>query len=128
MNGAARYADRLMGFDHLSAERFISLSTERRSGARVATPVWFAQVDDALVVGTFSDSGKVKRLRNSSEVRIAPCNFRGLVKGPYLTASARLLDEDRRARADEALSEKYGWQWHMFSRHVDAFLVIEPTD
>ena len=117
-----------MRFDHLSAERFISLSTERRSGARVATPVWFAQVDDVLVVGTFSDSGKVKRLKNSSAVQIAPCNFRGLVKGPYLAASARLLEEERRADADSALAEKYGWQWTMFSRHIDTFVVIEPAD
>ncbi|MDT7579905.1 MAG: uncharacterized protein QOK35_1169, partial [Pseudonocardiales bacterium] len=46
----------------MADEQFVSLSTFRRSGAPVATPVWIARDGDALVVTTIADSGKVKRL------------------------------------------------------------------
>lgn len=117
-----------MAFDHLSAERFISLTTKRTSGETVATPVWFAQIDDGLVVGTFSDSGKVRRLRHDPAVQVAPCNFRGLVKGPYVEATADVLAQGDRFGAEEALGDKYGWQWTMFSRHVDTYLLIRPCE
>jgi len=117
-----------MAFDHLSAERFISLTTKRKSGETVATPVWFARVDDRLLVGTFSDSGKVRRLRHDPGVQVAPCNFRGLVKGPYIEATAEILPQDDHAEAEAALGDEYGWQWKMFSRHVDTFLLIRPRE
>lgn len=115
-----------MAFDDLNDERFISLTTTRTSGETVATPVWFARVDDRLVVGTFSDSGKVRRLRRDPAVQVAPCNFRGLVKGSYVEATAEILPEDDHDEAEMALGEKYGWQWKMFSRHVDTYLLIRP--
>lgn len=117
-----------MAFDHLSAERFISLTTKRTSGETVATPVWFAQMGDRLVVGTFSDSGKVRRLRRDPDVQVAPCNFRGLVKGPYIEAIADVLPQGDHSGAENALGDKYGWQWKMFSRHVDTYLLIQPRD
>ena len=117
-----------MAFDHLSAERFISLTTKRTSGETVATPVWFAQMGDRLVVGTFSDSGKVRRLRRDPVVQVAPCNFRGLVKGPYIEAIADVLPQGDHSGAENALGDKYGWQWKMFSQHVDTYLLIRPQD
>lgn len=115
-----------MAFDHLSAERFISLVTFRRSGDRVATPVWFANVPDGLVIGTFSNSGKVKRLTHTEKVEIAPCNFRGLVRGPYVSGIAVLLGEDEAAFG--ALEGKYGWQWDMFARKVDRYISVIPAE
>src|SRR5882762_4216824 len=100
--------------------RYLSLATFRRSGAEVRTPVWFAAVDGKIYVFTSGDSGKAKRLRNSSRARIAPCDARGGVLGAWREATARLvtdraLIEDARA----ALRVKYGWQLRildLFSR------------
>ena len=117
-----------MAFDHLSTERFISLVTFRRSGDRVATPVWFALDGPSVVVGTFEDSGKAKRLKHTDAVEIAPCNFRGLVRGSYVTGVARVLDPASAILASAALSDKYGWQWDMFSRHVDMFLSVDRVE
>ena len=113
-----------MPIDDLAQERFISLKTYRRTGEAVATPVWFAVVDGALVAGTFSTSGKVKRLKHTSKVQVAPCNFRGLVKSTYLEAIADFGDSTQSHEAAAALEEKYGWQWSMFSRKVDIYLRI----
>ena len=117
-----------MAFDHLSTERFISLVTFRRSGDRVATPVWFALDSASVVVGTFQDSGKAKRLKHTVRVEIAPCNFRGLVRGSYVTGVARVLDPADAILASAALSDKYGWQWDMFSRKVDMYVSVEPAE
>ena len=46
----------------LDRHRYLSLATFRRSGAEVATPVWFATVDGRLYVVTSGDAGKAKRL------------------------------------------------------------------
>lgn len=117
-----------MSFDHLSAERFISLVTFRRSGQGVATPVWFALDGPSVVVGTFEDSGKAKRLRHTDKVDIAPCNFRGLVRGPYVPGHACVLDPTGAILAAAALSDKYGWQWDMFSRKVDMYVSVRPAE
>ncbi len=117
-----------MSFSHLESERFISLVTFRRSRDRVATPVWFALDGGTLVVGTFEDSGKAKRLRHTVEVEVAPCNFRGLVRGPYVPGIAAFLEPTDAILASAALSDKYGWQWDMFSRKVDVFISVAPVD
>jgi PPOX class probable F420-dependent enzyme len=117
-----------MAFDHLETERFISLMTFRRSGDGVATPVWFALDGAQIVVGTFEDSGKAKRIRHTEKVEIAPCNFRGLVRGPYVPGTASFLGPTEAILASAALSDKYGWQWDMFSRRIDAFISVAPVD
>jgi len=95
----------------LERHRYISLSTFRRSGAEVATPVWFAAADGRLYVFTGDESGKVKRLRNSPRARVAPSNSRGWVLGPWQDASARILTEPASIdKAHAALRSKYGWQ------------------
>ena len=116
-----------MAFDHLESERFISLMTYRRSGDGVATPVWFAMDGSQIVVGTFANAGKAKRLRHTEQVQIAPCNFRGLVRGSYVPGVASFIDPTEAILASAALSDKYDWQWDMFSRKVDAFISVVPA-
>jgi PPOX class probable F420-dependent enzyme len=63
----------------LADHRFVSLTTFRRSGAPVSTPVWVSRDGDLLVVLTPVGSGKVKRLRHDPRVEIAPCGRFGAV-------------------------------------------------
>ena len=102
-----------MGFDSdLDVERYLSHSTFRKNGKEVAVPVWFAQDGDRLLVVTGGDSGKVKRLRNSSRSRIAPCDLRGRVHGEWIDTETTILeDEDDIARALQLLRAKYGVQF-----------------
>jgi len=95
----------------LDRHRYMSLATFRRSGAEVATPVWFAAADGRLYVFTGGESGKVKRLRNAPRVRVAPSDSRGRVLGAWQDATARILAERASIdRAHAALRSKYGWQ------------------
>jgi PPOX class probable F420-dependent enzyme len=64
----------------LADARFVSLTTFRRSGERVSTPVWVGRDGEGLVVLTPAGSGKVKRLRRDPRVELAPCGRFGKVE------------------------------------------------
>jgi PPOX class probable F420-dependent enzyme len=102
------------------AHRYVSLATFRRNGAEVSTPVWFAVADGKLYAFTAGDSGKVKRLRHTPRVRVAPCDARGRVRAAWRDGTGRIATEPQAiARARAALRAKYGWQmWllDLFSR------------
>ncbi|MFQ5515232.1 MAG: PPOX class F420-dependent oxidoreductase [Myxococcota bacterium] len=115
-------------------EAYLNLATFRRDGRAVETPVWFAKLDGKLYAFSEGEAGKVKRLRNSSRARVAPCNVRGRLRGEWCEARVRILnDPDTIARARQALRAKYGLQMRIldfFSRLAGriesrAFLEIE---
>jgi len=60
----------------IAGQKYISLTTFRKSGAGVRTPLWFAEADGKLCFMTRNDSGKYKRIRNNSKVLVAPCTMR----------------------------------------------------
>ncbi len=100
-------------FDALAGQRYLRLSTFRKTGAAVPTPVWFARLGKNLYVVTGHNTGKVKRIRNNPDVVLAPSDFRGRPKGPDLRAVAGLTDEKRGGPADRALRGRYGWQYRV---------------
>src|SRR5271169_3429721 len=91
----------------ISGQKYISLTTFRKNGVPVATPVWFGEEGDHLYVMTRSDMGKTKRIRNNPQVRVAPSTIRGRVTGPEFAATARILPPEEQARAREAINRKY---------------------
>ena len=91
----------------IRGQKYISLTTFRKNGNPVPTPVWFGEENDKLYVMSRPDSGKAKRLRNNSQVRIAPCNIRGKVKGPEFAATARILPAEDWPRARQSINRKY---------------------
>ena len=100
----------------LGDEDFVQLTTFRRSGEPVSTPVWVVRDGDALVVTTPSHSGKVKRLRANANVELRPCSRRGTVKPgtAWVPATAR-LDPDPGAHdgAGHLFAAKYGWEYRV---------------
>jgi PPOX class probable F420-dependent enzyme len=93
--------------------KYFSLETFRKTGEGVHTPVWFAEAPSSQAratyyVYTLPDSGKVKRIRNNSAVRIAPCNMKGTVSGDWVNARARICDAEETAAGQALLNDKYG--------------------
>jgi PPOX class probable F420-dependent enzyme len=99
-----------MDVQTLAKSTYLSLTTFRRDGTPVATPVWLAQQGDELVVHTARSSGKAKRLRNSSRVLLAPCDMRGRVTGEVVEGTARLQDEAETAVTFSLIRQRYGLQ------------------
>ena len=102
---------------------YVSLTTYRRSGDPVATPVWAARDAERLVVLTRTDSGKVKRLRHTSRVTVAPCTARGVLTGAPVPAEAGIVDDSGRPAALAALRRRYRlrfaavyWPSHLWGR------------
>jgi len=91
----------------IQGQKYISLTTFRKNGVGVATPVWFGEADGKLYVMTRSDSGKYKRLRNNPQVRIAPCTIRGRVTGPEFTGTARVLPAKDWPGARKTIEQRY---------------------
>jgi PPOX class probable F420-dependent enzyme len=93
--------------------RYCSLATKKRSGTWVWTAVWFAPGDAAHEYYIFSaaNAGKVKRLRNFSDIQVAPCTSTGKITGPPSSGHGRLVDDvDECEQAYRVLRSKYGWQ------------------
>ena len=92
-------------------EKYINLSTQKKDGSFVNTPVWFAQEDDRNSFYIFSagEAGKVKRIRNFPSVKVAICDVRGNLQGEWISAQAELIDEEEsKIRAYRHLHKKYG--------------------
>jgi PPOX class probable F420-dependent enzyme len=79
-------------------QKYISVESFKKNGEGVKTPVWFVLHNGVFYVYTEADSWKIKRIRNNPRVRVAVCNVRGTVKGPWLEATAALIEGGRAAR------------------------------
>jgi PPOX class probable F420-dependent enzyme len=87
--------------------KYLSITSYRRDGSGVSTPVWFAAEGDRLLVMTDSKSGKVKRIRRNPYVTIAPCSGRGKRKAKRMRAQAELLPASEVERAKRLIKRKY---------------------
>jgi PPOX class probable F420-dependent enzyme len=90
----------------LTDEPFISLTTFRRDGTPVSTPVWVAGEEGRLLVLSDAETWKVKRVRRDGHVRLAPCGATGKVRGGLLEGQATIVADTTRVKALEA--SKYG--------------------
>ena len=94
--------------DRLGAEKYVLLTTFRKDGRAVSTAVWAVRDGDSLAVWTSADSGKVKRIRRSGEVTVAPCDVRGRAHGAAVPGRAAVADPAGTERVRELLRRKYG--------------------
>lgn len=92
----------------LGDEKYVLLTTFRKDGTAVPTPLWAVREGDAILVWTPVDSGKVKRIRRSGDVEVAPCDFKGNPTGAAVKGRARLLDESGSDRVRHLIGRKYG--------------------
>jgi uncharacterized protein len=98
----------------LADEEFVSITTFKRDGTPVSTPVWVAGENGNLLVISEEDTWKVKRIRRDGHVRIAPCGARGAVKGEPVDAEAAI--EADTTVVEKLLARKYGWKYRTYMR------------
>ena len=92
------------------------LTTYRRGGAAVATPVSIAVAAERAYFVTPADSGKAKRLAGCNRVQLAPCTVGGTPLGEAVDGRARLLDGAARRRARGLLwpTGPLFWSWLLY--------------
>ncbi|MGD6744103.1 PPOX class F420-dependent oxidoreductase [Streptomyces sp. BH106] len=70
----------------------VLLTSHKRDGTGVGTPVNLAVEGDHAYFRTYGKAWKVKRMRNNPEVELAPSTVRGAPTGPPVKGRVRLLD------------------------------------
>jgi PPOX class probable F420-dependent enzyme len=98
-------------FDELAASRYVRLTTFRKSGEGVPTPVWVTRRGDRLVVVTEGRAGKAKRLRNNPRVLLAPSDWRGNPKGADASGTVEIEGSDVVDEQTERARQKYGLEY-----------------
>ncbi|WP_329319647.1 MULTISPECIES: PPOX class F420-dependent oxidoreductase [unclassified Streptomyces] len=94
--------------DTLASGKFLLITSYRKNGTGVPTPVWVVRDGDALCAWTVADSWKVKRIRNRSDVLVGPCDVRGNPTGEQVPATAEIVDPTTTARYRGMIARKYG--------------------
>lgn len=110
----------MASLDSVSAGKYVLLTTFRRDGTAVPTPVWFVRDGDVLLITTDGTSGKVKRLRANPRVSLAPCDMRGRPKGDGIEAIAELADAVATEEITAAVARRYGLIGRLMTRRGSA--------
>ncbi|MET8808534.1 PPOX class F420-dependent oxidoreductase [Streptomyces sp. NPDC004546] len=94
--------------DRLGSGKYLLVTSHRKNGTPVATPVWVVRDGDTLGVWTAADSFKVKRIRRRSDVLVGPCDLRGNPTGDQVPATAEITDAATTAHYRDLIARKYG--------------------
>jgi len=100
----------------LGGERFVSLTTFKRNGEGVASPMWIGRDGTDLFVWTPADSWKVKRVRNNPRVLLAPSSRFGKVRegvSPVEGAAQVATDAETVDRLQAEIRRKYGLEYYL---------------
>jgi hypothetical protein len=90
--------------ESLKETKTILLTTYKRDGTPVPTPVSIAFEDDRAFFRSYDKAWKTKRLHNNPSVEVAPATLRGKPTGPPIRARATLATgEQARTRRHRVL-------------------------
>jgi len=95
-------------FAEVAKSEYILLTTFTKDGRPKPTAIWAAPDGDRLLVITQEKSWKVKRIRNTPRVTIAPCDRVGKPKGEAVEAVATILDKSANGATYDAIGKRYG--------------------
>ncbi|WP_067895881.1 PPOX class F420-dependent oxidoreductase [Nocardia vaccinii] len=99
-------------FGAVGTANYVLLTSFRKNGTPVGTPLWAALDDGKLYIWTVTDSWKVKRIRRNPAVTLQPCTVSGTPRGAVVNGTARILDDAGSDRVRRLIKRKYsiqGW-------------------
>ena len=103
-------------FDQFIDQKYLSLETYKRDSTPIQTPVWFVTENDQLYITTKETTGKVKRLRNNQNARIAVCSMKGDIKSDWVDVGLENIPEESNVEKIVKLrKKKYGFSARLVS-------------
>lgn len=108
----------------LADTRFVLLTTYRKNGTPVATPVCHVVSDGKVHLVTLESTWKAKRLRRNPHVLLASCDMRGNASGPVYGGEARILDEEEVRHSP--VFKRHGIVGAAFRRRTGAHWIVKP--
>jgi uncharacterized protein len=116
-------------------QKTVLLTTYRRDGTAVGTPVHLVVVGDRAFFRTWDEAWKFKRLRNNPEATIAPSTARGKPTGSAIRVRARLVGAEEAPLAARALAGKYPFihgvlvpLYHRLNRLTTVYFEVRPIE
>jgi len=103
------------GLEQFIDQKYINLETYKKDNAPIRTPVWFVIDGDRICITTKESTGKVKRLRNNQNVRIAICSMKGEIKNDWVSGMAKLIVGDDAEKIIKLRKKKYGFSARLIS-------------
>jgi PPOX class probable F420-dependent enzyme len=94
--------------DTLGTAAYVNVTSFRKDGRAVRTPVWVVRDGDGISIWTIREAGKVKRIRRDGAVMVGPCDVRGRPTGDEVPGQASIMDTAGTARVKDLLRRKYG--------------------
>jgi PPOX class probable F420-dependent enzyme len=127
-------SDRSVDLAPLEGSTTALLTTFRRGGEAVGTPLSIVVTGGKAYFVTAGDSGKAKRLAHTDRVTLAPCTLTGKVTGETVEGRARKLPPDeRRQTAKGLLKPNKSLFWSLVTyrlvhgRNMELFEVVPAT-
>jgi uncharacterized protein len=105
--GRSRSGDVPSALGPLAGGKTILLTTYKRDGTPVSTPVSIAFADGRAFFRSWHKAWKTKRLARDPRVEAAPCTLRGEPAGPAIRARATLLRGEDARIARRALGRRH---------------------
>ena len=103
-------------FDQFIDQKYLSLETYKRDSTPIQTPVWFVTENDQLYITTKETTGKVKRLRNNQNARIAVCSMKGDIKSDWVDVGLeKIPQESDVVKIVKLRKKKYGFSARLVS-------------
>lgn len=96
-----------VALDRLRDQRTVLLTSFKRDGSPVGTPVHIAFEGPVAYFRTYDKSWKYKRIRRNPGITLAPSTVRGVPTGPAIEATARILEGEEATHAARTLARKY---------------------
>lgn len=108
--------------------KYLGLTTFKRDGTTVTTPVWFVSEGGRLLIETGADSHKVKRIGREPMVTVGLCSARGRMKDLPVPARAEILSDDEIVHVEGMMSRKYRVEMLIFKplRAIQRALHVGP--
>ena len=103
-------------FDQFIDQKYLSLETYKRDNTPIQTPVWFVTDKEQFYITTKETTGKVKRLRNNQNARIAVCAMKGDIKSNWVDVGLEKISEESDVEKIIKLrKKKYGFSARLIS-------------
>ena len=102
--------------EQFADQKYINLETYRKDQTPVKTPVWFIINNDRIHITTKETTGKVKRLKNNQNARIAICSMKGDVKSNWVNVGVQKITQESDVEEIVKLrKKKYGFSAKLIS-------------
>ena len=93
----------------ITHKKYLSIETYRKNNKPVQSPVWFVIYNDLIYVVTRTQTGKIKRLKNTKNVRVALCNFKGKILGDWHPGVVTFCSPEETKIVLDLRRKKYGF-------------------